>query len=85
MSKSFLWKQSICISENKIPKKKNKKKKCVFKNLVCAGIFGFMYDFFVYDGKIYGHIMLDDGKFGHLQKCPEVAAKLGNDLRGYKN
>ena len=30
-------------------------------------------------------IMLDDGKFGHLQKCPEVAAKLGNDLRGYKN
>ena len=29
-------------------------------------------------------IMLDDGKFGHLQKCPEVAAKLGNDLRGYK-
>ena len=44
-----------------------------------------MYDFFVYDGKIYGHIMLDDGKFGHLQKCPEVAAKLGNDLCGYKN
>ena len=35
-----------------------------FKNLVGAGISGYMYDFSVYDGKNFAE--LDDGKFGHL-------------------
>ena len=29
-----------------------------------------MYEFFVYDGKNSSE--LDDGKFGHLQKCVQV-------------
>ena len=54
-----------------------------FKNLVLAGIFGFMHDFLVYYGK--NSEELDDGKFGHLQKCAQVVAKLCDDLRGQKN
>ena len=54
-----------------------------FKNLVDAGISGYMYDFFVYDGKNFAE--LDDGKFGHLQKCAQVVAKLCDDLPGHKN
>ena len=42
-----------------------------------------MYDFFVYDGK--NSAELDDGKFGHLQKCAQVFAKLWDDLPGHKN
>ena len=32
----------------------------------------FMYDFFIYGGK--NSPGLDDGKFGHLQKCAQVVA-----------
>ena len=42
-----------------------------------------MYDFFVYDGK--NSAELDDEKFGHLQKCVQVLAKLCDDLPGHKN
>ena len=31
------------------------------------------------------HVEIDDGKFGHLQKCRQVVAKLCDDLSGYKN
>ena len=33
-----------------------------------------MYDFFIYGGK--NSPGLDDGKFGHLQKCAQVVALL---------
>ena len=42
-----------------------------------------MYVFFVYDGK--NSTELDNGKFGHLQKCAQVVAKLCDDLLGHKN
>ena len=42
-----------------------------------------MYDFFGYAGK--NSAELDDGKFGHLQKCAQVVAKLCDDLSGHKN
>ena len=54
-----------------------------FKNLVRAGIYRFMYDFFVYDGK--NSAEPDDRKFGHLQKFTHVVAKLCDDLPGHKN
>ena len=61
-----------------------KLKKRGFKNLVPAGMPGFMYDFFVYDGTTSWQ--LDDGKFGHLQKCAQVVATtLCDDLLGYKD
>ena len=37
-----------------------------------------MYDFFVYNGKNYAE--LDDGKFGHLQKCAQFVVKPCDDL-----
>ena len=52
-------------------------------NLVCAGISGFMYDFFIYDGK--NSAELDDGIFDHLQKWTQVVAKLCEDFPGHKN
>ena len=60
-----------------------KPKKWGFKNLTRAGITGFMYDFFVYDGNKSAE--LDDGKFGHLKKCAQVVAKLCDDITGHKN
>ena len=60
-----------------------KPKRCWFKNLVHADIAGFMCDFSVYDGK--NSAELDDGKFGHLQKCAQVVTKLCSDLPGHKN
>ena len=60
-----------------------KPKKWRFKNLIHARISGFMYDFFVYDGK--NSVELDDGKFDHLQKCAQVVAKLCNDLPGHQH
>ena len=60
-----------------------KPKKWGLKNLVRGGISGFMYDFFVYDGK--NSAELDDEKLSHLQKFSQVAAKLCDDLLGHKN
>ena len=60
-----------------------KPKKWEFKNLPRVGISGFIYDFLVYDGK--NSAELDDGKFGHLQKCAKVVAKLCDDLPGHKS
>ena len=61
-----------------------KLKKRGFKNLVPAGMSGFMHDFFVYDGKTFSQ--LDDGKFGHLQKCAQVVVTtLCDYLPGYKD
>ena len=54
-----------------------------FKNLVRAGISGFIYDFFIYDGK--NSAELGDRKFRHLQKCAHVVAKLCDDFPGHKN
>ena len=31
------------------------------------------------------HVEIDNGKFGHLQKCRQVVAKLCDHLSGYKN
>ena len=47
-------------------------------NLVCPGISGFMYDFFIYDWK--NSAELDDGIFAHLQKWAQVVAKLCEDF-----
>ena len=44
-----------------------KPKKWLFKNLVYAGISGFMYDFFVYDGKHSAE--LDDGIWSFTEMC----------------
>ena len=44
-----------------------KPNKWEFKNVVRAGISGFMYDIFGYAGE--NSAELDDGKFVHLQKC----------------
>ena len=63
--------------------KPKKSKKSGFKYLVRADISGFTYDFFIYDGK--NPAELDDRKFGHLQKCAQVLAKLCDDLPGHKN
>ena len=60
-----------------------KPKKLEFKNLALADISGFMYDFFVYDWE--NPAELDDGKFGHLQKCAQVLANLCDNLPGHKN
>ena len=60
-----------------------KPKKWGFKNLTRAGVTGFMYDIFVYDGSKSAE--LDDGKFGHLKKCAQVVAKLCDDITGHKN
>ena len=60
-----------------------KPKKWGFKNLVRAGSSGFMYDFYVYDGK---DCTLDGNeKFIHLQKSAQVVAKLCVDLPGHEN
>ena len=65
-------KQNILLPDNTIIIKKN----------VRAGISGFKYE--IYDGKPL-HVEIDNGKFGHLQICRQVVAKLCDDLSGYKN
>ena len=61
-----------------------KPKKWGFKNLVRAGSSGFMYDFFVYDGKSSTENP-SDTKYSHLQKCSQVVARLCEDLSRNKN
>ena len=78
-SKSFLQKKVFIFFGNTNPEKPKKSR---FKNVVPAGISGFMYDFFVYDEK--NSVELEDGKFGHLQKFVQVVVKLCNDLSGNK-
>lgn len=52
-----------------------KPKKWGFKNLVRAGASGFMYDFYVYDGRD-----ISAPGFNHLQKSAQVVAKLSLHL-----
>ena len=44
---------------------RKRSKKWGFQNLVCTGISGFMYDFFIYDEKESEEV--NDKRFGHLQ------------------
>ena len=80
VDKQIIPTKTKCLSIRQLNPKKQKK--WLFKNLFCAGISGFMCDFFVY-GKDSAE--LDDGKFGQLQKCVQVVVKLYDDLPGHKN
>ena len=60
-----------------------KPKKWGFKNLVRAGASGYMYDFYVYDGKSSTDDVSE--KFNHLQKSAQVVARLCQDLPGHQN
>ena len=54
-----------------------KPKKWGFKNMVCAGNSGMMYDFYIYCGKEN-----NEPGFENLQKCSSAVAKLSQHLHG---
>ena len=62
-----------------------KSKKWGFKNLVRAGSSGFMYDFYIYQGKSGKESSDEENDYQHLQKSAQVVAKLCQTLPEFSN
>ena len=62
-----------------------KPKKWGFKNLVRAGCSRIMYDFFIYERKPTTNNGNDNTDYDHLQKSPQVVAKLCQNFSSHKN